>query len=94
MKGITRSIDNHGTIVTLWVAVSPDDPSEFRLYPVHFDHRMFQHLVDSRSLDGILNQSVEVFDDGLDGLQVLFLDDVGGCDICGGDCGESHALRF
>jgi len=83
MKGTTRSIDDQGTIVTLWVGTPTVYNGQWvtRDIPVHFDHRMFQHLVGARGDRGILGQEVEIleaFPSEGSGLTVRFLDEEDG----------------
>ena len=75
MIGRTFAVQDHGTIVQLWVAYTPEGDTDVHEMPVHFDHRMFHHLVVGRGVQYILYQDVEVTFGGDDGPTVRFLDE-------------------
>lgn len=44
LTGTISSVENHGTIVTVWLKTKLGQE-----YPVHFDHRPFQHLLEAEN---------------------------------------------
>ncbi len=67
MHGTITSVENHGTIVSVWVTADKVEPGKRPFTIVHFDHRMFQHLVDARGvtkLDDLVGQGVTYEDEG------------------------------
>ncbi len=49
MHGVIQQIENHGTIVQVWI-----ETDDHRLLPVNFDHRPFWHMVEARGPHNIL----------------------------------------
>src|SRR5271157_996570 len=60
MHGTIVDIDNNGTIITVWVKLDRADGAKKRgrTVPVHFDHRMFWHMVEARGSTRILHYGV------------------------------------
>ncbi len=61
MTGRTFAVEDHGTIVQLWVRCTrePNDTDTYEV-PVNFDHRMFWNMVRDRGVERILHQDVEL----------------------------------
>jgi hypothetical protein len=52
MQGIITKVENHGTIIIVWIENEEDS------IPIYFDHRPFGHMAEAEGGD-IINRQVE-----------------------------------
>jgi hypothetical protein len=73
VTGTIVGVEDHGTIVTVEIV----NQAAAEVYRVHFDHRMFRHLVEGRGgIDHVVQQPVVVDRYGTFDEALTFLDDI------------------
>jgi len=70
IRGIIDRVESFGTVVMAWLNVGDE-----KVVPIHFDHRPFLNMCESRGSRGILGADV-VYDSDEDGQPTIrFLDE-------------------